>query len=156
MSSIETTQLSAEVEHLRTEITDLKSLVRSLSQRRQLPRRRTPSPAPPTTATGLCWYHARFAGTTLVLLIRQQNAIVELVELGKRESRSLMATSVPGSSHSRLFFVRERSSHYHFLIDTGAEVSVIPSLKSDRQHCQCGVSLQATNGVPIPTLVHGP
>lgn len=61
VSAIETTQLSAEVEHLRTEITDLKSLVKSLSQRRQLPRRRTPSPAPPTTATGLCWYHARFA-----------------------------------------------------------------------------------------------
>ena len=61
VSAIETTQLSAEVEHLRTEITDLKSLVKSLSQRRQLSRRRTPSPAPPTTATGLCWYHARFA-----------------------------------------------------------------------------------------------
>ena len=49
------------------------------------------------------------------------------------------------------FFVRERSSHCRFLIDTEAEVSVIPSLKSDRQHRQCGVIFQAPNAVPIPT-----
>ena len=28
---------------------------------------------------------------------------------------------------------------------------MIPSLKSDRQHRQCGASLQAANGIPIPT-----
>uniref|UniRef100_A0A1X7SIA8 Reverse transcriptase domain-containing protein n=1 Tax=Amphimedon queenslandica TaxID=400682 RepID=A0A1X7SIA8_AMPQE len=62
-----------------------------------------------------------------------------------------MATSVPSLSHSRLFFTFDRTSHHHFLIDTGAEVSVIPPLQSDRRHRQTGVNLQATNGIPIPT-----
>ena len=70
VSTIETSHLSAEVEQLRTEIADLKSLVKSLSshspptstpKRGRSPRRRTPSPAPPTCPTGLCWYHMRFA-----------------------------------------------------------------------------------------------
>ena len=72
VSVIETSQLSAEVEQLRAEITDLKSLVikslsstSSLPARKHTPRRRapsrSPSPAPPTQSTGLCWYHARFA-----------------------------------------------------------------------------------------------
>ena len=61
VSSIENSQLSTEVEYLRAEITDLKSLVKSLPQRHQQSQRQTPSPAPSTTAAGLCWYHARFA-----------------------------------------------------------------------------------------------
>ena len=63
-----------------------------------------------------------------------------------------MATSAPGQSRSRLFFVRERLSHRRFLVDTGAEISVIPPVQSDRQHRQCGVHLQAANGVTITTF----
>ena len=71
VSSVETSQLSAEVDKLRTDITDLKSLVKSLTSlsashynpthRKHFPKRRTPSPAPPNRSTGLCWYHSRFA-----------------------------------------------------------------------------------------------
>ena len=71
--------------------------------------------------------------------------------LGKRASRPLMATSVPGQSHLRLFFVLERSSHRRFLVDTGAAVSVLP-VKSDRQHSQSGVHLLAANGTAILTF----
>ena len=63
-----------------------------------------------------------------------------------------MATSAPGQSRSRLFFVRERLSHHRFLVDTGAEISVIPPVQSDRQHRQCRVHLQAANGVTITTF----
>ena len=59
-----------------------------------------------------------------------------------------MATSAPGQC---LFFVRERLSH-RFLVDTGAEISVIPPVQSDRQHRQCDVHLQAANGVTIATF----
>ena len=65
VSSIETSHLSAEVEQLRTEIADLKSLSShppsTSSKRGCSPRRRTPSPALPTCPTCLCWYHTRFA-----------------------------------------------------------------------------------------------
>ena len=72
VSVIETSQLSAEVEQLRAEIIDLKFLViKSLSSTSSLPAckhtprhrapSRSPSPAPPSQSTGLCWYHARFA-----------------------------------------------------------------------------------------------
>ena len=63
-----------------------------------------------------------------------------------------MATSAPGQSRSPLFFVRERLSHRRFLVYTGTEISVIPPVQSDRQHCQCGVHFQAANGVTIATF----
>ena len=63
-----------------------------------------------------------------------------------------MATSVSGQSHSHLFFVLERSSHRRFLVDTGAAVSVLPPVKSDRQHSQSGVHLLAANGTAILTF----
>ena len=63
-----------------------------------------------------------------------------------------MMTSVPGQSHSHLFFVLERSSHRHFLVDTGAAVSVLPPVKSDRQHIQSGVHLLVANGTAILTF----
>ena len=58
-----------------------------------------------------------------------------------------MATSAPG-----LFFVRERLSRRRLLVDTGAEISVIPPVQSDRQRHQCGVHLQAAKGVTIATF----
>ena len=62
VSTVQTTQLSTEVEQLRSEIADLKKLVTSFSTRpKHIPRRRTPSPAPPDQSTGYCWYHSRFA-----------------------------------------------------------------------------------------------
>ena len=55
-------------------------------------------------------------------------------------------------ARSRLFFVRERLSRRRLLVDTGAEISVIPPVQSDRQRHQCGVHLQAAKGVTIATF----
>ena len=47
----------------------------------------------------------------------------------KRAGRSLAATGVAGSTHpGRLFYVHDKNSHTKFLVDTGAEVSVVPRL----------------------------
>ena len=43
-----------------------------------------------------------------------------------------MATNVPGNSHSRLFYITDKISNHKFLVDTGAEISVIPPNKYDR------------------------
>ena len=61
-----------------------------------------------------------------------------------------MATGVSGLSQSRLFYIHDRSSSLHFLIDTGAEVSVIPPSFSDRRNPQ-GLTLHAANNTSIHT-----
>ena len=70
---------------------------------------------------------------------------------GKRPGQPLVATSATGPSRSRLFFIKDRMSGEKFLVDTGAEVSVLPpsGLPSSRQ--PTGYSLQATNHSSIAT-----
>jgi hypothetical protein len=71
--------------------------------------------------------------------------------VGKRLGQSLAATSAPGHQPSRLFYVTNRNSDLRFLVDTGAEASVIPAARTDRKHQQDGPVLQAVNGTPIAT-----
>ena len=65
-----------------------------------------------------------------------------------------MAASGPGLLPSRLFYVTDRSNGYRFLVDTGAEVSVIPPSATDRKHRRTSLSLQAVNDSPIATYGH--
>ena len=62
-----------------------------------------------------------------------------------------MATAVAGPIPiSRLFYVHDRLNDLRFLIDTGAEVSVIPPPKG--MHSPSAFSLQAANGTRISTF----
>ena len=63
-----------------------------------------------------------------------------------------MVTGVTGLSTSRLFYLTDCSSGLRFLVDTGAEVSVIPPSRIDRKHQQSNLSLQAINNTSIPTF----
>ena len=70
----------------------------------------------------------------------------------KRAGRSLAATSVAGPSHpSRLFYILDKVTKTHFLVDTGAEVSVIPPTRTERSHPDTTFSLQAVDGSQIAT-----
>ena len=62
-------------------------------------------------------------------------------------------TSATGLQPSRLFYISDRSSGHRFLVDTGAEVSVVPPLRSERKHAHCEEHclLQAVNNTPIKT-----
>ena len=72
---------------------------------------------------------------------------------GKLPGRSLAATSVAGQPpQGRLFYVRDRSSSLRFLVDTGAQVSIIPPTRSDRAAKPGEFRLQAINGSDIPTF----
>ena len=62
-----------------------------------------------------------------------------------------MAAGVPGLLPSRLFYVTDRSNGFRFLVDIGAEVSVIPPTPTDRRHRQDKLNLQAVNDTPIAT-----
>ena len=71
---------------------------------------------------------------------------------GKRLGHSLLATSEAGHSTSRLLFLQEKNSGHRFLVDTGAEVSVIPPRASDRKNKQHCSGLRAINGSSITTF----
>ena len=74
-----------------------------------------------------------------------------LLQVGKRPGQPLMAASAPGLLPSRLFYVTDRSNGFRFLVDTGAEVSVIPPSATDCKHRRTSLSLQAVNDSPIAT-----
>ncbi len=73
------------------------------------------------------------------------------VNIGKQAGQALAATSASGLQPSRLFFVSDRSSGLRFLVDTGAEVSVVPPSRTERMHRQDCPSLRAVNNTPIAT-----
>nr|VZI12561.1 unnamed protein product [Spirometra erinaceieuropaei] len=69
----------------------------------------------------------------------------------KRPRQPVMATTAAGPSRpSRLFYINDKSSGLRFLVDTGAEVSVIPSLRRHRLK-PSQFSLQAANSTTIST-----
>ena len=46
----------------------------------------------------------------------------------KHSGRALAAMSVSGPVNSRLFYITDQDTGTRFLVDTGAEVSIIPPL----------------------------
>ncbi|BHF83231.1 hypothetical protein SprV_0802637300 [Sparganum proliferum] len=70
---------------------------------------------------------------------------------GKRPRQPVTATATAGQSRpSRLFYINDKSSGLRFLVDTGAEISVIPPPR--RHHLKPSqFSLQAANCTTINT-----
>ncbi|VDP26806.1 unnamed protein product, partial [Echinostoma caproni] len=67
------------------------------------------------------------AGTTNNLAQSQEMHPTLFVHLtGKPQSRTVMTALVSGILPSRLLFIQDQSTGIRFLIDTGAELSVIP------------------------------
>ena len=77
-----------------------------------------------------------------------QEMYTSLFSLGKLHGRSLGATDA-GHQHSRLFYVTDRSSGFRFLVDTGAQVSVIPPTPTDLRSPHPHLTLQAVNGTSL-------
>ena len=88
---------------------------------------------------------------TLWFRSSQMSSILFTV-IAKRSDQSLVVTSATNQSTlSRLLYIAEQNGGYCFLVDTGAEVSLIPASTLERKHQQVGFSLQAANGSSIPT-----
>ena len=71
--------------------------------------------------------------------------------IGKLSGRSLAATSVAGLSPSRLFYITDKPTGIRFLVDTGAEVSVLPPSRTERRRQADHLTLQAVNNTSIAT-----
>jgi hypothetical protein len=70
------------------------------------------------------------------------SANIITIQLSRQTIDSAESSGV--SHQSLLFYITDVSTKQQFLIDTGAEVSVIPPRPSDRTHRQ-GNDLQAAN-----------
>ncbi|PIK55880.1 gag-pol polyprotein [Apostichopus japonicus] len=72
---------------------------------------------------------------------------------GKRQSQpGIRATTRAGAKNGRLFYIHDRISGIKFLVDTGAEVSVItPSSFDNQRHARSDITLEAVNKSRIPT-----
>ncbi len=91
----------------------------------------------------------RSAGTTTHSMIRPNVLHVGV----KRTGRQLAATRVAGQPHlGRLFYIHDISSNTRFLVDTGAEVSVVSPFHTERSHQPSTFTLQAANGSKITTF----
>ena len=72
--------------------------------------------------------------------------------VGKLHRQQLTATSSAGpSSTSRLFYITDRTTGTRFLVDTGADVSVIPPSAADKRR-PSSYTLQAVNQSAISTF----
>ena len=71
---------------------------------------------------------------------------------GKSQRQRVIATSSAGSNtRSRMFFVCDKVSGRRFMVDNGAELSVIPPSPADRRNLDPGFTLQAVNKTSIAT-----
>ena len=129
---------------LRAEVANLRKMLHPPDRRRgrsSTPHRRSTIPAFSLNLHQIC------AGTTLVLVMLPENADHHVPKV------LLTATGVAGQIHtSRLFFISDHTSGLRFLVDTGAEISVIPPSCTDRLFHPDALVLQAANDTLILTF----
>ena len=125
VSTVHSSNLSDKVEKLRGQLTNLTLLIKSLPFQRKSCTH-SPSPAPPDSNnandTIVYWYHQKYGQSA-------HNCKSPCTHSGK----SLKAMNSSGQKQNHLFHVVDKSFGLHFLVDTGAEVSVIPPSQTDRK-----------------------
>ncbi|BHF77518.1 hypothetical protein SprV_0602062500 [Sparganum proliferum] len=148
-------QLEIELTKLADDIASLQKQAASPSSRSH-PKPSTPhiqssnSARPNTAAT--CWYHTTFG-------VKARRCISPCSFTSKQSRRvkpvnpKVFAANPPdGSNTGRTFYVRDTRSGRRFLVDTGAQISVVPPTAADRRFSSPGLNLQAANCSPIPTF----
>ena len=120
-----------------------------------------PTPLVPFTLQLTCWVpliqprpHPHHHPLLVSSEVRRpcQEVCFSLQLVGKSPGQVLMAASTSSLHHSRLFFVTDHSSGLRFLVDTGAEVSVLPVSRVSHSTSPAGPTLQAVNHSTIATF----
>ncbi|XP_064468616.1 uncharacterized protein K02A2.6-like [Ornithodoros turicata] len=93
---------------------------------------------------------ATFVGPPAVSVTQSSAMRISVCMAGKLRRGLLAATGSPHHiRQGRLFFIKNRCGKHNFLVDTGAEVSVLPASPSDRSRTPI-IYLTAVNGSRIP------
>ena len=102
---------------------------------------------------GVCYYHRRFGDKARKCTrpCTHPKAFDETPPAGKRHSQPRVATAASSQLSNRLLSVLDTATGLRFLIDTGAEISVIPV--GTKKHClkPADLTLQAANSTEIKT-----
>ena len=130
------TELCSEIKHLR-------------SRERPRSRRNTPSPSPrrryKKATNDTCFYHANFG-----IAARKCQSPCKFAK--KPPSQTMIAAAEPGTlPTSRILFIIDLNNRLRFLIDSGAEISLIPPKPSERLTPNPNFVLQAVNRSNIKT-----
>nr|VZI31062.1 unnamed protein product [Spirometra erinaceieuropaei] len=148
-------QLEIEINKLADDITALQKPTVSASSR---------SPMKPSTqhassihsarpnAAAICWYHTTF-GAKARRCVSPCSFTFKQRKRVKPVNLKVCAAKLPDSSNpGRTLYVRDTRSGRRFLVDTGAQLSVIPPTPADRRCPNPGLFLQAVNTSPITTF----
>ncbi|GBN36346.1 hypothetical protein AVEN_222186-1 [Araneus ventricosus] len=79
-----------------------------------------------------------------------ETEILSQLQAGKLEGQTLMAADVKGQNNCRLV-IHDRPSGLNFLVDTGADISVVPPSSAERCKPKSLLNLLAANGTKINT-----
>ncbi|CAH8497827.1 unnamed protein product [Dicrocoelium dendriticum] len=97
-----------------------------------------------------CWYHRQYGGRAR--RCRAPCSRHDRAASRKTNSSHTSTIKVSFNNHAnRLFYLKARRSSITFLIDTGAEVSVIPATANDK-HSEPTYNLRAANGSPLASF----
>ncbi|XP_064480559.1 uncharacterized protein LOC135394048 [Ornithodoros turicata] len=143
-SSSQLTTLTEEIRRLSDVVA---STLSSRQPRRPSPRRRSLTPSPSRPPAG-CLLPCLLLPRQVRRRCSQLRQPLRLA--GKQQRGSLPATSDPRNTHpGRLFFIACKSHGFRFLVDTGAQVSVLPASAADKRRPVMH-HLSAVNGTSIP------
>ncbi|BHF70227.1 hypothetical protein SprV_0301327700 [Sparganum proliferum] len=150
------------ISQLEIELTKLADDIASLQKQAASPSSRShPKPSTPhiqssnsarqnTAAT--CWYHTTF-GVKARRCISPCSFTSEQSRRVKPVNPKVCAANPPdGCNTGRTFYVRDTRSGRRFMVDTGAQISVVPPTPVDRRCPSPGLHLQAANCSPISTF----
>nr|VZI36105.1 unnamed protein product [Spirometra erinaceieuropaei] len=148
-------QLELELNKLADDITALQKPTVSASSRSQ-PKPSTPhaqsfhSARPNAAAT--CWYHTTFGAKARRCISPCSFTSKQSKRVKPVNPKVCAANLSDGSNPGHTFYVRDTRSGRRFLVDTGAQLSVIPPTPADRRCPNPGLFLQAVNTSPITTF----
>ncbi|BHF68485.1 hypothetical protein SprV_0301152000 [Sparganum proliferum] len=150
------------ISQLEIELTKLADDIASLQKQAASPSSRShPKPSTPhiqssnstrlnTAAT--CWYHTTF-GVKARCCISPCSFTSKQSRRVKPVNPKVCAANPPdGCNSGRTFYVCDKVTRRRFLVDTGAQISVVPPTPVDRRCPGPGLHLQAANCPPISTF----
>ena len=106
--------------------------------------RHSPSPSPHRQAAqDICWYHTKLGDNAQKCKPPCTKAGETIVKIAAAGTSSLLP--------SRLFFITDSYSSYHFLVDACAKVRVLPPSRTECKYPQDNHNLLAVNRLSIVT-----
>ncbi|BHF84866.1 hypothetical protein SprV_1002801800 [Sparganum proliferum] len=106
----------------------------------------------PQSPSSVCWYHQQFMGADRRCL-QPCSFKASPTASGRRSHPTVEATTTGSVAnlHTRRLFLWDRIAGTKFLVDSGAEVSVVPPTPAERKN-RSPICLTAANNSSIPTF----